>query len=199
MTSTGRKTDLVEELITRDGFEVLDACHVQTVLALGKLAALVSRLRDHGADPDARELAREVGRFFSATSRQHHEDEERHVFPRLLAGEDAEIVQAVLRLQQDHAWLEEDWLELAPQVDAVACGQNWFDVDILREGVEVFAALSLDHMALEESFIYPAARTRLRPVRDARWAAKWRRGNERTGRPDRRPATRPTPAKPTCG
>jgi iron-sulfur cluster repair protein YtfE (RIC family) len=161
MTATDYGASGVEVPIAGDGFELLDACHVQTVLAIGKLAALVSRLRDHGADPDARELAREVGSFFAATSRQHHQDEERHVFPRLLASEDAQIVQAVLRLQQDHAWLEEDWLELAPQVDAVACGQSWFDVDILREGVEIFAALSLDHMALEESLIYPAARARL--------------------------------------
>jgi hemerythrin-like domain-containing protein len=161
MRSTDRGTDLVEEPIVRDGFEVFDACHAQTVLELGKLAALVSRVRDFGADPDARALAREVGNFFSRTSRQHHEDEERHVFPGLLESTDEQIVQAVLRLQQDHAWLEQDWLELAPQVDAVACGQNWYDIDILREGVEIFAALARDHIALEESLIYPAARHRL--------------------------------------
>jgi iron-sulfur cluster repair protein YtfE (RIC family) len=147
--------------VASDGLDLLDACHVQTVLALDKLAVLMARLRDHGADPDARALAREVVDFFTATSRPHHQDEERHIFPGLLSGEDPEIVQAVLRLQQDHAWLEEDWRELAPQLDAVACGQNWFDVDILREGVDIFVALSLDHMALEESLIYPAARTRL--------------------------------------
>ena len=48
----------------------------------------------------------------------------------------------------------------APALDAVACGQSWFDVDILREGAEIFLALSLDHMALEESYIYPQARSR---------------------------------------
>ena len=35
------------------------------------------------------------------------------------------------------------------------------DLDTLREGVEIFAALSRDHIALEESIIYPEARTRL--------------------------------------
>jgi iron-sulfur cluster repair protein YtfE (RIC family) len=159
MTSTERA--IASEPVASDGLELLDACHVQTVLALGKLAALMARLRTYGADADARALAREVVDFFVATSRQHHQDEERHIFPALLAGDDAEIVQAVLRLQQDHAWLEEDWLELAPQLDAIACGQNWFDMDILREGVDVFAALSLDHMALEESLVYPAARIHL--------------------------------------
>ena len=147
--------------LTGDGFDVLDACHIQTVFALGKLAALVTRLAASGPDAEARAMAGEIAAFFSGTARQHHQDEELFVFPKLLASSDAAIVQAVLRLQQDHAWLEEDWLELAPQVDAVSCGQAWYDIDTLREGVEIFVALSRDHIALEESLIYPEARSRL--------------------------------------
>jgi hemerythrin-like domain-containing protein len=158
MTSTDDMLNDSKPPAARDGFEALDACHVQTLFALGKLAALVSHLANSGPDPEARVMAGEIVAFFSATARQHHEDEERFVFPKLIGNGNADIVQAVLRLQQDHAWLEEDWLELAPQVDAVACGQNWYDLDTLREGVEIFAALSRDHMALEESLIYPAAR-----------------------------------------
>jgi hemerythrin-like domain-containing protein len=45
----------------------------------------------------------------------------------------------------------------------VATGQSWYDLDALREGAEVFTALSHDHVALEESYIYPQARARLRP------------------------------------
>lgn len=161
MTSTDDLPDDALSPAVRDGFDVLDACHIQTVFTLGKLAALVSRLANFGPDPEARAMAGEITSFFSATARQHHQDEERHVFPKLMASGNADIVQAVLRLQQDHAWLEEDWLELAPQVDAVACGQAWYDLDTLREGVEIFAALSRDHMTLEESLIYPEARKRL--------------------------------------
>lgn len=147
-----------------DGFDMLDGCHQNTVFALGKLSALVSRLDTYGVDDEARAMATEVVRFFSDTSRQHHEDEERHLFPRLAAGGDPQTVEAVLRLQQDHDWLEEDWMELAPHLDAVACGQSWFDLDLLREGVEVFVALSRDHMALEESLIYPQARAQIGPA-----------------------------------
>jgi iron-sulfur cluster repair protein YtfE (RIC family) len=161
MTSTDDALDDTKPPAVRDGFDVLDACHHQTVLTLGKLAALVSHLANSGPDADARAMAGEIASFFSATARQHHQDEEQHVFPKLLASSNADIVQAVLRLQQDHAWLEEDWLELAPQVDAVACGQAWYDLDSMHEGVEIFAALSRDHIALEESLIYPEARSRL--------------------------------------
>lgn len=148
--------------VSLDGFEVLDACHRQTLVTLDLLAALVTRLATVGPDAQARTMAAEIIRFFSTTARAHHEDEERHVFPKLVTSADPEIVQAVLRLQQDHDWLEEDWMELSPHVDAVACGQSWYDVDVLREGVEIFTALSHDHMALEESCIYPQARERLR-------------------------------------
>ena len=146
---------------SRDGFKVLDACHQQTLTTLDLLATLVARLKSDGPDPRAREMAKEVVHFFSTTARQHHEDEERHVFPKLLSGGDADLVQTVLRLQQDHHWLEEDWMELLPQIDAVANGQTWYDLDTLREGVEVFAALSHDHVELEEACIYPQARAQL--------------------------------------
>jgi hemerythrin-like domain-containing protein len=149
---------------TLDGFEVLDVCHRHTVFTLGKLSALVSRLDHHGPDDEARALAAEIVRFFSTTSREHHEDEELHVFPKLLAGGDSDTVQAVQRLQQDHGWLEEDWLALSPQLDAIARGQTEYDLATLREGAEIFTALSHEHIALEESYIYPQVRDGQRPA-----------------------------------
>jgi len=151
-------------LPSADGFDVLDVCHRQSVLALGKLAALVTRLTTVGADADVRALADEVLQHFSQTARRHHEDEERHVFPALIAAGDPDTVQIVLRLQQDHDWIEEDWMELSPQLDALASGQSWYDIDLIREGASIFTALMKDHIALEESMIYPQARERLGPV-----------------------------------
>jgi hemerythrin-like domain-containing protein len=144
-------------------FVVLDECHRQTLAALDKLEAIVERL-DSGVDQSTQTLAADVVRHFAATARQHHEDEERHVFPKLLVNADAETEQNILRLQQDHHWLEEDWWELEPHLDAIARGQNWYDAAFLRDGVEVFAALSRDHIALEETFLYPEARARTGPV-----------------------------------
>jgi hemerythrin-like domain-containing protein len=149
----------------RDGFDVLDVCHRQTVFALGKLAALVTRLVGSGPDPEARQLAAEVVQHFSTTAREHHEDEERHVFPGLLDSADPDVVQAVLRLRQDHGWIEEDWRALSPHLAAVANGHTGYDLDLLRDGAAVFTALSHDHIALEESIVYPQARANL-PARE---------------------------------
>ena len=148
--------------VTLDGFEVLDACHRETLAKLGELSALVASLGDAELDAASRASAAAIVRFFSTTSRQHHKDEELHVFPQLLASADPNVVQAVQRLRQDHGWLQEDWHELEPQLDALASGQTWVDRAVLREGVEIFAALSRDHITLEESFIYPQARARMR-------------------------------------
>jgi hemerythrin-like domain-containing protein len=144
-----------------DGFEVLDACHRQTLETLRLLDTLAARLTRSAPDAQTRAMAADVINFFSTVARQHHEDEERHIFPPLLAQGDADIVQAVSRLQQDHHWLDVDWRELAPQLDAVAAGQAWYDLDAMREGIEIFVGLSHDHIELEESLIYPNARLRL--------------------------------------
>jgi len=162
MSSKRDSSDLAGALESRDGFEVLDACHQQILVTLNKLDSLVLRLASCGPDSEARAMATDIVDFFSSTARLHHEDEERHVFPKLVTSGEPEIVQAVLRLQQDHEWLHEDWMELWPQLDAVASGQSWYDLDVLREGVEIFTALLHDHIALEESCIYPQARARLR-------------------------------------
>ena len=80
------------------------------------------------------------------------------MFPHLLARADAELAQHIRRLQQDHGWLEQDWLELAPNLMAIAEGHAGWNIDDLRHAVRVFRALYMEHIALEEAQVYPAAR-----------------------------------------
>jgi hemerythrin-like domain-containing protein len=117
-------------------------------------------LDSSGLDDDARRLAAEVCTFFDGAARSHHATEERIVFPALLASGDADLIHHVKRLQQDHGWLEEDWLELEPQLKAVAEGYNWYDPDVLRSAIPIFSELYREHIALEETVVYPASRRR---------------------------------------
>lgn len=141
--------------------EALDRTHHQMLQVLADLTTLVDHLESQGVDPAARTRAQAICRFFDDTARQHHADEETLVFPALVRKGDKALIQHVLRLQQDHGWLEEDWLELEPQLQAVAQGYSWYELDGLRAGVGVFAALYQEHIALEESMIYPAARAQM--------------------------------------
>lgn len=141
--------------------DALDQTHRQMMQTLATLKILVGRLEEQGIDAVARAEARRICAFFSGTARQHHADEETLVFPALMRSADETLIQHVLRLQQDHGWLEEDWLELAPQLQAVAEGYSWYEPETLRAGVDVFTALYHDHIALEESLIYPEVRRQL--------------------------------------
>ena len=47
---------------------------------------------------------------------------------------------------------------MAPQIESIAAGYNWFNLEQLRLAVPVFQALYQDHMALEESLAYPEAK-----------------------------------------
>jgi hemerythrin-like domain-containing protein len=139
-------------------FTALDACHQQIQIHLAELAALVPQFE---LASDTAALRKQVGAieaFFSSTSRQHHADEELKVFPQLLASDNQELVQAVRTLQQDHGWIEQNWLELSPLLRAVAQGEDWGDLAELSHAVDVFLSLCNEHIALEEALAYPQAK-----------------------------------------
>jgi hemerythrin-like domain-containing protein len=138
-------------------FHRLDRTHKAALEMLVAFEQLLTQLDDRGLDDLAQRNAKIIMAFFSGPGRQHHADEEHNVFPLLLAGGDAELIGHVHRLQQDHGWIEEDWHELSPQIEAIAGGYNWYDLPMLRAALPIFTALYHDHIALEESLIYPAA------------------------------------------
>jgi hemerythrin-like domain-containing protein len=138
--------------------DALDQTHREMLGMLDRFDELLDHLDDSGADAQAQAAAREILDYFNGHARAHHAAEETHVFPQLLAGPDAGLAAQVRRLQQDHGWLEEDWLVLAPQLEALATGYSWYELPLLRQALPVYRALLQEHIALEESLIYPAAR-----------------------------------------
>lgn len=145
-------------------FEFLDSTHKDIQGQVRQLHLLVDAIESEGLNAANRALARRVLDYFNTEARQHHLDEEKHVFPALLTSQDAEIVQAAEHLIQDHGWLEENWIQIAPSLEAATNGNLWFDPVELRHALEVFEALYLDHILLEESLAYPEARKRMQGV-----------------------------------
>lgn len=144
-----------------DQFKALDACHQQIHQQLAELTDLLDRLDTESDSPHCRQKAKTIEAFFSEVARPHHAEEEKNVFPVLLASDNAELVQTVRTLQQDHGWIEQNWLELAPMLRAIAQGEDWADMAELKHNVEVFVCLCHDHIVLEETLIYPEAKARL--------------------------------------
>jgi iron-sulfur cluster repair protein YtfE (RIC family) len=145
-----------------DLFDVLGNAHRDVRIHLGKLTTLVAELKRGGAPNDGlRREARELIAFFSGPAREHNYDEELHVFPTLLACDDAELRHAAEALGEDHAWIELCWLDIEAQLALAGGGSSSYDGPTLRAAVESFITGMTEHMALEESLLYPQLRRRL--------------------------------------
>jgi hemerythrin-like domain-containing protein len=146
-----------------DPVDAFDFRHREILGQLGALTRLVDRLQAADPDDEARGCARTLIAFFAGPAREHNYDEERHVFPVLQRCDDADVRQAAERLCEDHAWIELCWLDIEPQLAAVAAGASG-DRAALQSAAELFAAMMREHIALEESLLYPQLRGRLKSV-----------------------------------
>ncbi len=143
-------------------FEMLDACHDRVRRSLDLLARLRSYLRDKGCDDSARQAARDVLRYFDMAAPLHHEDEERHVFPPLLAqAADAPLLALVRQLQRDHVQRAERWAAARGALQAMGDGQWQAFTPAHGAALDDFAACYADHLRHEDESIYPAARALL--------------------------------------
>ncbi|MBK6470412.1 MAG: hemerythrin domain-containing protein [Betaproteobacteria bacterium] len=140
-------------------FEMLLACHERVQRMLALLLRLAEHLVAHGADEQARQAARDVMRYFDQAGPAHHEDEERHVFPLLLAQGDAGIAAVVHRLQRDHEAMTVQWQAVRADLAEIEAGR-WPLAQ--AAGVlprwQAYAALYAGHIEAEEGRAYPAAR-----------------------------------------
>lgn len=147
-------------------FEMLGACHERVERMLRLLASLQQHVRVQGWDESVASAARDVMRYFDLAAPLHHEDEERHVFPPLLAGSDAVLRRVVQRLQQDHRDMEVAWVAargvLASVAQAPPLGWAHFSP---QESATLtgFAELYDRHLRDEDVLVYPAALAGLSP------------------------------------
>ena len=143
-------------------FEMLEACHDRVRRSLALLGRLLAYLSDHPHDAQSRSAARDVLRYFELAAPLHHQDEERHVFPRLAGDADAALTDAVARLRADHARMESLWAQLRPVL------QDWAGEvagaapdEPARQVAAAFVELYAQHLEVEETLIFPAARARM--------------------------------------
>ena len=164
-------------------FEMLDACHERVERMLRLLHKLRAHLQASGWDAQAAEAARDVLRYFNEAAPRHHEDEERHVFPAVLAAPDAPALPhtgtgegtgigsslhaVVRRLLQDHADMQTRWASARPVLERIARPATgpWQPLDTAEEAaLDGFASLYASHIEAENHLIYPAAQQALTPA-----------------------------------
>lgn len=141
-------------------FEMLAACHERVERMLALLARLQQHLIEHGRDDSARQAARDVMRYFDLAAPLHHQDEELHVFPPLLAGPDAGLRTLVQRLLQDHRDMEAAWPPARRVLQAIgeSPAADWAPlVPAQTTALKRFSALYGRHLLDEDKLVYPAA------------------------------------------
>ncbi len=162
---------------------MLKACHERVHRSLDLLQRLVQHVLENGHDDASRSAAQDVLRYFDLAAPLHHEDEERHLFPVLLAQGDARVQAAVQQLQADHQRMHTQWQQLRQHLLA------WSHPDAAppsarqQDDVARFCALYPPHIALEEDTVYPAAFLHLGPQASAAAGAEMRQRRQSPARP----------------
>jgi len=140
-------------------YEMLQACHERVQRSLDLLGRLVDYIADQGHDAQTRSAATDVLRYFDLAAPLHHQDEEQHVFPLLLAQGDVSLRVTVQRLQADHRQMETLWAEVREALlrwSEPGCEET-IGADT-RAAIARFRGIYADHIEAEEGRVFPAAR-----------------------------------------
>ena len=139
-------------------YEMFAACHERVQRTLDLLDRLIAHVAQNGHDAQSRSAAADVLRYFDLAAPLHHQDEELHVFPPLLAGENAALQAVVHRLQAEHREMETLWAALRPTL------LRWREPEAgdtpdagLRAQAARFAQLYAGHIPVEETLVFPGA------------------------------------------
>ena len=138
--------------------EALSACHARIERQCATLRRLVPHLEAHGADEEARTAAANVIRYFDSSTKQHHADEEKDLFPALLesmAGSDAVCLRELTEaLTAEHRALDADWRRIRASLAQVAAGTS---AHLGSDDVEALVGRYERHIAREEQELLPMA------------------------------------------
>ena len=137
---------------------MLHACHERVRRSLSLLREIGERVAAGRVDDTVYGAAADVLRYFDQAAPQHHEDEEQHIFPRVLAHTcDGEVRAAVMKLQEDHLAMESQWARLRVPLAALAKGRDEGYGAPQIAAATRFCALYDGHAQTEEGVVFPLA------------------------------------------
>jgi hemerythrin-like domain-containing protein len=140
--------------------EMLAACHDRIEDRCDLLHRMVEHLAESGCDSQARQAATSVLRYFDTAGEHHHEDEERNLFPALLAADPQTAAALVQRLREDHVEMRKSWQALRRTLVELEAGVA---ATLQVQDVERFTGLYRGHIQCEEAQLLPLAQRVLGP------------------------------------
>ena len=141
---------------------MLQACHDRVRRSLALLRKICGRVKEGRVDAAVHQAAADVLRYFDMAAPHHHEDEEQHIFPRVLeVAREPALRAAVLQLQEDHVKMESQWARLRVALAALAAGRaDGFGPAQIARALR-FCDLYDAHARTEELVVYPLVATLL--------------------------------------
>ena len=133
--------------------EMLAACHDRIEDRCELLHRLAAHLAAQGCDQQASQAAASILRYFDTAGAHHHEDEERDLFPALIAKDAGASSALVAALLADHAAMREAWLQLRVSLLRIADGAGTLEPTEAAR----FTTLYRAHIAREEAELLPLA------------------------------------------
>ncbi len=141
-----------------DPLDQFSDCHAGILSHLHTLAGLPALAR---AAAQARQTATDTVAFFRDVIYEHHAQEEKELFPAVLASaqsgdEQRQVQQVVERLTREHRDIEARWARLEPALRDVARGR---DADLDAEAVDALVRRYEEHASFEEREFLPLSHT----------------------------------------
>lgn len=139
-----------------DPLEILLTCHRRIEKQLDTLKRLRAHLDAGGVDAEASGAAQAVLRYFARSAGDHHDDEEKDLFPLLDArithpDEKARFDAFRDALENDHREIEHLWAKLRKPLEGIAEG---LPRALPAADVHAFVAAYSRHIAVEESALH---------------------------------------------
>jgi hemerythrin-like domain-containing protein len=133
--------------------------HTRIVDQMNRLQRLPAQLAQRGLDEDVRASAATIHRFFNDVVLEHHDEEERELFPALrhsaAPGDEAGLVASlVARLEREHRELESMWDRVEPALRRLGRGKS---SDLDAGAIEQLVGAYLAHARFEEAAVLPLA------------------------------------------
>lgn len=137
---------------------VLEACHGRIARQCDTLDRLLAHLSAHGPDTQAQQAARAVLAYFDTAAVNHHDDEERNLFPLLEQVGAAGACDLVETLTLEHEELTLLWRPLRVELQQIEAGAA-STLDPVQ--VRRFNALNRAHLEFENTHVLPLAQQTL--------------------------------------
>ncbi len=138
--------------------EQFSQCHVGILAHLHEVGRLPALLEPAA---EARRIAAETIRFFRDVICEHHAEEEKELFPAVLAsadrGEERDRVKAIVeRLTREHRQVEAAWKAIEPDLKKISKGH---EAGLDAAGVEDLVHTYEAHAVYEEQVFLPLSQT----------------------------------------